>query len=120
MTQSSTLREMEQKSGQASRALWIGTIAMAFIVLIPSCIGFGGKLYELFLLARTESDSGFALVPLCNYLLATAGFTCMLIWASMHGMFRNIEQPKFQFYDREIELDKRFHTASPEDGPDHG
>ena len=71
---------------------------LAFVIFGFCAYGFGGKLLELVRLVR-ESDSAasegvFAVAPLMNYLLASAGFLCMLGWAACHGMFRDIEGPK--------------------------
>jgi hypothetical protein len=71
---------------------------LAFVIFASCAYGFGGKLLELVRLVR-ESDSPasegvFAVAPLMNYLLASAGFLCMLGWAACHGMFHDIERPK--------------------------
>jgi hypothetical protein len=42
-----------------------------------------------------------------NYLLASIGFLCMLIWAAANGMFRDIEQPKYRMLEVEEQLNRR-------------
>ena len=45
------------------------------------------------------------MAPILNYLLASAGFFCMLLWAAWNGMFRDMERPKTEFLDNESRLD---------------
>lgn len=81
------------------------TLLLAILILIPSGYGFIGKFVELIRLARGQPDGAFAVAPVANYLLASLGFFCLLLWATMHGMFRNIEQPKYDMLQREAQLD---------------
>jgi hypothetical protein len=41
-----------------------------------------------------------------NYLLASLGFFCLFLWAILHGMFRDIEQPKTTMLETERMLDE--------------
>jgi nitrogen fixation-related uncharacterized protein len=41
-----------------------------------------------------------------NYLLASLGFFCLLMWAALNGMFRDLEQPKYNMLENERELDR--------------
>lgn len=50
-------------------------------------------------------DGGFALVPIMNYLLVSTGFLLLFVAALLHGMFRDIEQPKREMLEREALLD---------------
>ncbi len=84
-------------------ALW----AMAFAILIPGAYGFLSKLYEFIHEAATGDEVGFTIFPLANYFLVTVGMACLFIWAVAHGMFRNIEDPKYTMLEREEELDRR-------------
>ena len=43
-----------------------------------------------------------------NYMLASLGFLCMLIWATINGMFYDIEKPKEIMLEREQQLDKQW------------
>ena len=81
------------------------TILMAVLILIPSGYGFAGKFYELIRVYRGESDGAFAVAPMMNYLLASLGFCCMLFWAAAHGMFRDVESPKYDMLVHEEMLD---------------
>ena len=81
------------------------------VVILGFCFfGFGSKFVELVRLVATDSvvaqEGVFAIAPLMNYLLASAGFLCLLGWAAMHGMFRDIEKPKETMLDVETRLDK--------------
>lgn len=86
------------------RQAWITGI-MAVLILIPSLYGFAGKFYEFVQIYRGASGGEFAVAPIMNYLLASAGFFCMLLWAAWNGMFRDVEQPKIDFLENERLLD---------------
>lgn len=83
------------------------TILLAVLILIPSGYGFIGKFIELINVAKGEAGGAFAVAPIMNYLLASLGFFCLLLWAAGRGMFRDIENPKHQMLEREAELDAR-------------
>lgn len=83
------------------------TAILAVILLAPSLFGFGTKFLELIKLSSGESEGWFAISPVVNYLLASLGFLCLFAWAAGHGMFRNIEEPKFQMLEVEHVLDQR-------------
>ena len=83
------------------------TILLAVLILIPSGYGFVGKFIELINVAKGEAGGAFAVAPIMNYLLASLGFFCLLLWAAGRGMFRDIENPKHQMLLREAELDAR-------------
>jgi hypothetical protein len=88
------------------------TILLAVLILIPSGYGFIGKFIELINVAKGEAGGAFAVAPIMNYLLASLGFLCLLLWAAGRGMFRDIENPKRQMLEREAELDARSAQAS--------
>ena len=52
-------------------------------------------------------EGAFAIAPIVNYLLASAGFLFVLLWATANGMFHDIEAPKYRMLEREEELDKQ-------------
>jgi hypothetical protein len=81
------------------------TIVMAILILIPSMYGFLGKFIEFIHIYRGTGGGEFAVAPIMNYLLASAGFFCMLLWASWNGMFRDVERPKFDFLENEARID---------------
>ena len=84
---------------------WI-TVLMAVLILIPSGYGFVGKFIELVHVYQGNSDGAFAVGPVMNYVLASLGFFCLLLWAACHGMFRDIEGPKHDMLEREQRLDR--------------
>jgi len=98
--------------GKMSRQAWI-TIAMAVLILIPSMYGFLGKFIEFVHISRGEEGGEFAVAPIMNYLLASAGFFCMLLWAAWNGMFRDVEGPKYEFLDNEARIDAASRPAGP-------
>jgi hypothetical protein len=82
------------------------TLLLAVLILIPSGYGFAGKFIELIRVFRGEPGGAFAVAPMMNYLLASLGFFCLLLWAAGRGMFRDIESPKHEMLERESELDR--------------
>jgi len=95
---------MAYRSESKVKTYVVLTIAIA--ILGPAGIGFIEKL-ALFIMAITHDQVGGAIFfPVLNYLVVTAGMACLLIWAMAHGMFRNIEKPKYDMLDREDELDR--------------
>ena len=85
------------------------TIGLAIAILIPSMVGFVGKFVEFVNVYRGEADGAFAVAPMLNYLLASGGFLLLLLWATINGMFHDIEKPKYTLLDRERELDAAQH-----------
>ena len=83
------------------------TLGFAVVILIPSILGFTDKFAEFINTFRGESDGAFAITPMVNYLLASLGFFCLLVWATMNGMFHDIEKPKYTMLERERELDRK-------------
>jgi hypothetical protein len=84
---------------------WTVTIVFGVLILIPSMLGFVMKFGELMALTKGVSDGGFAITPVINYLLASAGFFFLLLWAALNGMFRDLERPKYLMLENEQELD---------------
>jgi hypothetical protein len=89
-----------------TRSQTITTIIFALVILIPSLYGFGNKFREFVLLYRGDVDGVFAITPIMNYLLASLGFFCLFFWAIYHGMFRDIEAPKYTMLENERRLDE--------------
>ena len=88
---------------------WTITIVAGVLILIPSMLGFIMKFPELMALTSGatggETEGGFAITPVINYLLASVGFLFLLLWAAMNGMFRDLEKPKYVMLENERELD---------------
>jgi hypothetical protein len=81
------------------------TMLLAVVILVPALLGFGKKFLE-FLALLGDKDGAFAVLPVLNYLLASAGFLMLFFWAIMHGMFRDIEKPKFTMLETEHRIDE--------------
>ncbi len=79
---------------------------MAVGILFPGGYGFINKLIEFFKTLQMDSGGKFTIIPILNYLIVACGMTCLLIWAVAHGMFRDIEGPKYSMLNREIELEQ--------------
>ena len=87
-----------------SRATWI-TIAFAVIILIPSMIGFVMKFVEFVHTFQGDAQGAFAITPMVNYLLASLGFLCLLLWSIANGTYRDMETPKQIMLERDMMLD---------------
>ena len=59
---------------------------MSVAILVPSMAGFVMKFIEFMRTFQGETDGAFAITPMLNYLLASLGFFCLLIWATFNGM----------------------------------
>lgn len=77
------------------------TIALAVMILVPSMIGFVNKFIEFFNVSQESGTGLFAVAPMLNYILASLGFLCLLLWAAFNGMFHDIERPKFAMLENE-------------------
>jgi len=93
------------ETSSTRRSQIIATIVFALVILIPSMFGFANKFREFILIYRGEVDGVFAITPIINYLLASLGFFFMFWWAVAHGMFRDIEKPKYAMLENERRLD---------------
>ena len=93
----------EQRSTRRSQV--ITTVVFAVVILVPSMLGFATKFREFIMIYRGDVDGVFAITPIVNYLLASLGFFFLFCWAAAHGMFRDIEQPKYAMLDNERKLD---------------
>ena len=99
------------------RARAIGLWIVAALILIPGGYGFIEKFVQFIrtLALETDEGGGFAIIPIVNYLLVTAGMTCLLAWAVVHGMFRDIERPKYTMLEQEALLDRRDEQVENDD-----
>lgn len=77
------------------------TILLAVLILIPSMFGFVNKFIEFFNVSQESGAGLFAVAPMLNYILASLGFLCLLVWAAFNGMFHDIERPKFDMLENE-------------------
>ena len=93
-------------SASANRWTLIVTLLLAVAILIPSMLGFVNKFFEFYNVVKGDADGAFALTPIVNYLLASLGFFFLLLWAIGHGMFHDIEAPKYSMLETERRLDE--------------
>lgn len=93
--------------GQNKRAAAWTTMILAVAILIPSMYGFVGKFIEFIHVFREDPSGAFAVAPMLNYLLASAGFLMLLVWAAANGMFTDMERPKHEMLENEDRLDGR-------------
>lgn len=82
---------------------------LALVILVPAGLGFGAKFIEFIHVLREAGEGAFAIAPIVNYLLASAGFLLMFGWAAAQGMFRDVERPKYDMLANEARLDRITH-----------
>lgn len=95
------------------RRAYLITILFAVPILVFSGLGFAAKFIEFIHTFQGESEGAFAITPMVNYLLASAGFFCLLVWATMNGMFQDIEEPKHTMLEQDEALDRTTLSKSP-------
>ena len=97
----------EPDSGRnRQRANWI-TLIFALIILFPSMVGFVMKFYEFVHTFQSDAQGAFAITPMVNYLLASLGFLCLLLWSAINGMFHDMEAPKETLLTYDALLDQQ-------------
>lgn len=101
---------------EESRAKRIAIAVIAAVILIPGAVGFAEKIVQFVHTLDAEEGGRFTIVPLMNYLLIALGFLLLLLWGVAHGMFRDIEGPKYAMLDREAALDARDGLEPLDDG----
>lgn len=89
-----------------------GMLIAALLVLVPSMAGFVNKFLELVAVYRGASEGAFAVGPIVNYLLASAGFLLLFLWAALNGMFGDIESPKRTMLENEARLDREMNREA--------
>lgn len=89
-----------------SKTHWM-TWFFAALVLIPTILGFANKFLDLVLVVQGDEEGAFAITPITNYLLATAGFLCLLIWTAAQGAFQNLDGPSVTMLENERRLDEQ-------------
>lgn len=87
------------------KTITIGVVALC--IMVPGAIGFTHKLVQFVHTLDAAEGGRFTLVPLLNYLIIAFGFLMLLFWGVAHGMFRDIEGPKYTMLEREAALDRR-------------
>ncbi len=87
------------------RTHWL-TWVFSALVLIPTILGFANKFLDLVLVVQGDEEGAFAVTPIVNYLFATAGFLCLLIWTAMQGAFENLDAPSRTMFENEQRLDR--------------
>ena len=86
------------------RTHWL-TWFFSALVLIPAILGFVNKFLDLALVVQGDEDGAFAVTPIVNYLFATAGFLCLLLWTAGQGAFQDLDGPSHAMFENEQRLD---------------
>ncbi len=110
---------IETKSEPPYRTHWL-TWFFAALVLIPTILGFANKFLDLVLVVQGDEEGAFAITPIMNYLFATAGFLCLLLWTASRGAFQDLDRPSRTMFENEQRLDAMgdFARTSPaSEGP---
>lgn len=84
----------------------ITLVIVTLLIIGPGAYGFLDKLIQFAWTIRNDPYGNFTMVPLSNYMIVAFGMTCMLIWATAHGMFRDVERPKFTMLEQEEEIER--------------
>ena len=100
------MTDPDSRQNTTQRSQVVTTIILALVILIPSLLGFANKFREFIQIYRGEVDGVFAITPIVNYLLASLGFFCLFCWGIAHGMFHDIERPKYTMLETERKLDE--------------
>jgi nitrogen fixation-related uncharacterized protein len=103
--------DRDEPESVSSRSGWV-TLLFAIVILTPSMIGFVMKFTEFVHTFQGDTQGAFAITPMVNYLLASAGFLCLLLWAGMNGAFWDMEAPKHTMLARELQLDEQQQTGA--------
>jgi len=91
-----------QRSRLKNFVLWFMSIG----IIIPGAYGFIAKLLDFIKTLDTDNEGAFTIIPISNYLIMAAGFVCLLVWATAHGMFRDIEKPKYTMLERDEAIER--------------
>ncbi len=85
--------------------LWIFSILM----VLTAGTAFLFKLIEFIFTATTDGPGALTsfLIPVLTYLLVSAGFACLFLWAYVTGQFRDVEAPKYRMLEMNAEWDRR-------------
>ena len=81
------------------------------LVLVPTILGFINKFLDLLVVMQGDEEGAFAMTPVVNYLLATAGFLSMFLWTAAQGAFRDINRPSHDMFENERRLDALLNPA---------
>lgn len=79
---------------------WFTWLVAAF-VLIPTILGFANKFLDLILVMQGDEEGAFAATPIMNYIFATAGFLCLLIWTATQRAFEDLDEPSRRMFENE-------------------
>ena len=93
------------------RTHWLTWVVSA-VILTPAILGFANKFIDLLLVVQGDEDGSFAVTPVVNYLLATAGFLCLFIWTASKGAFQDLDAPSRTMFENELKFDQMKNSAA--------
>ncbi len=94
-------------ASDASRKIERFMMRLFAVVVICSGAAFVFKLYEFLEDLTNREGLHFAGAHLLTYVLVAGGFALLLIYGFMKGQFTDIEEPKFEMLEKEIEYDRQ-------------
>lgn len=100
--------DQSTNSGDQRRSSPTRKFLLIFTIVVFGLAGFGffERFLYFFKTLQANDEGRFTIVPMLNYLAVALGFLCMLGWAIMGGMFRDIEKPKYTMLENENKLDR--------------
>lgn len=106
----------DRETGEKGRRLKRNVlIFMSIGILVPGGYGFIEKFIQFIRTLATDAEGGFTIIPITNYLIVGLGMTCLLVWATAQGMFRNVEEPKYTMLQQEEMLENALKKARTEE-----
>ncbi|MCB9898279.1 MAG: hypothetical protein H6825_09775 [Planctomycetes bacterium] len=82
-----------------------GWLIFFCFVILTAAVCFAYKFYEFFYDLAQQEGFRFAGAHLATYLLVSAGFFLLLLYAFLKGHFSDIERPKIDILEREMKYD---------------
>lgn len=81
-------------------------LAFGVFVIVAGALGFGAKLLEMIMTAVRGREHAFTAPPVVGYLFVAGGYLFLLGAATLQGMFRNVERPKYRMLELEEEINE--------------
>ena len=93
------------ESGSPTVRRWVLGVTVFFV--FAAGLTFAHKYYQFFQDLVDEAGIHFAGPHLMSYTLVVLGFLFLLVLAFLKGHFSDIERPKYEMLDLEIDHDRR-------------
>ena len=97
----------EEGNGPSGRAGRIVLWTIMILGLSGAGVAFTYKIAEFLFTLGSDEVKGFADVPVTVYFVVASGWLCLLVWCFLTGKFTNLEQAKYDFFEKEAEYERR-------------